>query len=285
MTSQPAHPVSGAIPPVFNAEAPLPVLARLRASAVDFMRAWGRPRLVERRENLRVLEALATLATVAGIVAIGAFYDVAVTRWAGKLDPAVHGLFAQITKIGASGYIFAISAIVTLAALLLRNPARRRRANAALSALAGRAFFIFVVAAVSGIASQIVKHLFGRARPKLLDIVGPMHFDAFSFDATFASFPSGHAVTAFAMVAALAAMAPKLRLPLLAVAVLVAASRVIIGAHYLSDVLAGAGLGYGSAILVRRAFAARSIVFRQMPGGLRLRGAGLVRGLFQRGAR
>ena len=125
----------------------------------------------------------------------------------------------------------------------------------------------------------MLKHMFGRARPKFIDIVGPLHFDAFSFDASFASFPSGHAVTAFAMAVGLGALAPKLRWPLLALAALVAASRVMIGAHYLSDVLAGAGLGFAAAVLVRRAFAARGIVFRRRDGGLRLRGAGLVRGL------
>ena len=116
--------------------------------------------------------------------------------------------------------------------------------------------------AVSGIFSQILKHLFGRARPQLIDIVGPFHFDVFSISSRLASFPSGHTVTAFAAALTLGWFTPRWRWPLLAVAALVGVSRVAVGAHYPSDVIAGALLGVGSALLLRKAFGARRIVFR-----------------------
>ena len=53
-------------------------------------------------------------------------------------------------------------------------------------------------------------------------------------------------------------------------------SRIVISAHYPSDVIAGAGLGIGSAILLRRLFALRGIAFRWTSNGIRLRGDGLV---------
>jgi undecaprenyl-diphosphatase len=57
------------------------------------------------------------------------------------------------------------------------------------------------------------------------------------------SFPSGHTITAFAVTAALAGSYPEMLPGLLFCAVSIAASRVVLGMHFLSDVLAGAALG------------------------------------------
>jgi membrane-associated phospholipid phosphatase len=58
------------------------------------------------------------------------------------------------------------------------------------------------------------------------------------------SFPSGHATTAFAMATALSVIYPKGRFLFFAIAILACAQRLFAGAHYLSDVIAGAILGY-----------------------------------------
>jgi undecaprenyl-diphosphatase len=65
------------------------------------------------------------------------------------------------------------------------------------------------------------------------------------------SFPSGHATVAFACATVLALAVPRLRLPLFALAALIAFSRVYVGVHYPFDVLAGAALGVGIATALR----------------------------------
>jgi undecaprenyl-diphosphatase len=69
------------------------------------------------------------------------------------------------------------------------------------------------------------------------------------------SFPSGHTITAFAVATALSTFYPELAAGLYFCAVSVALSRVLLGMHFLSDVLAGAAIGaflaYGSTHLVR----------------------------------
>jgi len=69
------------------------------------------------------------------------------------------------------------------------------------------------------------------------------------------SFPSGHTITAFAVAVALSLFYPSLAAGLLFCAVSVAASRILLGMHFLSDVLAGAAIGsalaFGAAHLVR----------------------------------
>ena len=57
------------------------------------------------------------------------------------------------------------------------------------------------------------------------------------------SFPSGHTMTAFALAVALGSFYPALSLPLLVLAGTIGLSRIVLGMHFLSDVVAGAALG------------------------------------------
>ena len=57
------------------------------------------------------------------------------------------------------------------------------------------------------------------------------------------SFPSGHTITAFAVAISLSAFYPELATGLLFCALSIAASRILLGMHFLSDVLAGAVIG------------------------------------------
>ncbi|MGC9971521.1 MAG: phosphatase PAP2 family protein [Bryobacteraceae bacterium] len=57
------------------------------------------------------------------------------------------------------------------------------------------------------------------------------------------SFPSGHSLTAFAVSVSLALFFPSLAVALFLAAASVAASRILLGMHFLSDVLAGSVLG------------------------------------------
>src|ERR1700679_1304725 len=57
------------------------------------------------------------------------------------------------------------------------------------------------------------------------------------------SFPSGHSITAFAVALSIGLFYPDLQIGLLAVEVCIASSRIILGMHFLSDVLAGSAIG------------------------------------------
>jgi len=57
------------------------------------------------------------------------------------------------------------------------------------------------------------------------------------------SFPSGHTISAFAITFSVGLFYPDLQAPLIALAVLIASSRIILGMHFLSDVLAGSAIG------------------------------------------
>jgi undecaprenyl-diphosphatase len=90
-------------------------------------------------------------------------------------------------------------------------------------------------------AFQVLKRAIGRQRPSVLQrhnwarLLPPDEF----------SFPSGHTITAFAFTVAAAHYFPFLLPWLLFCALSVAASRIVLGMHFLSDVLAGCVIGCG----------------------------------------
>lgn len=105
------------------------------------------------------------------------------------------------------------------------------------------AIVLFFAILLSGICVQILKHLFGRARPVLFQDLGAFSFQPLAFDMRLNSFPSGHATTmgAIAMVGAM--VAPRFSTYVFGFAAIVGLARILDGAHYASDVIAGLALG------------------------------------------
>jgi undecaprenyl-diphosphatase len=108
----------------------------------------------------------------------------------------------------------------------------------------------FVATGVSQLAFFVMKRLFGRERPCATE----SHCWATLLPPDRFSFPSGHTMTAFAIASSLGYWYPDLLAGLIFCAISVAASRVMLGLHYLSDVLAGilvgSAIGVASAVLL-----------------------------------
>lgn len=112
-----------------------------------------------------------------------------------------------------------------------------------------------VALAGASLASSALKDVFDRARPSVAD---PTVIALIGLPGD-ASFPSGHATSAFAAAGVVMALHPALRAPALALAALVALSRVYLGVHHPVDVLAGALLGAAIAAVV-------VLTARRLPG-------------------
>ena len=110
----------------------------------------------------------------------------------------------------------------------------------------GRSLFIGLVSA--GISVQVLKHLIGRARPRITDaslFIGP------SLKQGYDSFPSGHTTLSFCLSLILSYHLPKYRSLFYVFAVIVGLVRVEGLSHFPSDVLGGAMVGtiVGSVVL------------------------------------
>ncbi len=97
-------------------------------------------------------------------------------------------------------------------------------------------------AAVANVAVVGLKARFRRLRPAR-DAAGAPRLasDFLAFDRF--SFPSGHSLNAFAACSVAALAHPILAPPVLLLAASIGASRVVLGRHFVSDVVAGAALG------------------------------------------
>ena len=101
----------------------------------------------------------------------------------------------------------------------------------------------------------------GRGRPFVGGEANAFNFSHFAGGEAYASFPSGHAVTAAALAFAVSAVWPQLRSAMIVYAILIALSRLVLLAHHPSDVVAGTLVGVVGAMAVRYWFAARRLGF------------------------
>ena len=131
-------------------------------------------------------------------------------------------------------------ALATVALWLLARPYGNPRWKlASASAL--------TAAAVALAVNQVVSHLWARPRP-FTDHPDLTH--VLAARTTDPSFPSDHAAAAFAIAFAVLALSRRAGALFLVAATAIGLSRIALGMHYPSDVLAGALVGFGAATLV-----------------------------------
>jgi undecaprenyl-diphosphatase len=103
--------------------------------------------------------------------------------------------------------------------------------------------------ALAGTTSRVIKISTGRARP---DVHAEAEWNGLRFSSRYNAFPSGHTATSTAFFATLALASWRIGLAFLVIPLLIAFSRIYIGAHHLSDVVAAFLIGLVAALLVVR---------------------------------
>lgn len=204
--------------------------------------------------------AIAAGITIAVFVFLMVTTDAAAIRGVRHVPEWIVSIFREITDFGKSGwFLWPLGLLfVALAALpqILTSFSQR-----VLAAIMVRVGFLFAAIAVPSLFVTIVKRMIGRARPMVGGSLDPFLFSPFEGHAAYAGLPSGHATTAFAVLVAFGTLWPRARTALLVYALLIVVSRVMVTAHYPSDVFAGALVGITGAALVRRYFAQRGLGF------------------------
>ena len=139
-----------------------------------------------------------------------------------------------------AGLATAIYAIATVGLWFIARPYGELKWKlASASALAA--------AAVAMLANQVIAHVWDRSRPYTTHGASDHLLSAPSVDP---SFPSDHAAAAFAIAFAVLAYSRRGGIAFLLASTLIGLSRIALGMHYPSDVLAGALVGWLAAMLV-----------------------------------
>ena len=162
--------------------------------------------------------------------------------------------FAHITDF-ANGAIWYTVGVLGLLAAYVRH--KRRSQNPTAFTRETRAWlFMIVTMATSGTFINAVKLLVGRERPRLLyrDGTHDFHVLTFDLDLSDCGFPSGHTQSIWTAMLCLGFIAPPLRPLLFVVAILISASRIVIGAHYAGDVFASIYIAFFAVLMWRQWF-------------------------------
>jgi undecaprenyl-diphosphatase len=228
-----------------------------RPPRIDPKRPWLLP-----PHQLAVAALVVVVVFVFGMMLIDAPTTAAVER----LPHWVHAFFDTITDYGKSGWVLWPLGLLFLALAAL-PPLVARIEQRVLAAIMVRVGFLFTAVAVPGLFDTIIKRLIGRARPLVGGHLDPTLFHPFAWRSEYASLPSGHATTSFALLVAVSSLWPRARTYALVFALAIAVSRVVVTAHYVTDVAAGALVGTVGALMVRRWFAMRRLGFSFGPDG------------------
>lgn len=205
--------------------------------------------------------ANAAAVIVTAFVLLVILFDPHLVGWRATLGRPVTDFFDFFTQFGKADWILIATGLAILIALVTDARTLRPRERAQRSIRVAAAAYVFLAVAISGIVANLCKNIIGRARPKLFAENGSFSFDFWSWNADWASIPSGHATTGLALGVSLALLFPRLSWVFLCIGLWIAASRPFVGAHYPSDMLAGCLLGGGTAWLLARLFARLRLIF------------------------
>ncbi|WP_206531616.1 phosphatase PAP2 family protein [Affinirhizobium pseudoryzae] len=169
---------------------------------------------------------------------------------------------AVVTDVGKSDWLIFAGVLLLFEALSVSRLTRSVSARCQALHVGQLAAYLLATVIVSGLVANLAKRLIGRVRPLYQDETGIFGFSPLHGGFQFESFPSGHSTTVGAVLMAIALIAPRYRALCLVMAIWLGISRVVVAAHYPSDVIAGLTLGAWSSILLAVLFARHGILFR-----------------------
>ena len=180
-----------------------------------------------------------TVALLLVIITICYLYiDLPLSEYFYALKETQFVTFASILTIFGEGVYYIVPSLMLFIFFRKRNPY-----------YAQISLFILTTTSISGILVNLIKPIFGRFRPEMFFTENLYGFNWFEIAFTMNSFPSGHSATALGAWLAFALIFPKYRIPLLLIGIMIASTRIIVTAHYLSDVIAGSALGIAVTII------------------------------------
>ncbi len=189
-------------------------------------------------------------------------FDPIISQRAQALPGSVVGFNKAITDFGTFRWMLystgLLAIVAYIAARVLTSTSYANRIRTAWRLL----LYFFLTIGTASILVHLLKFLIGRARPELLMDMGAYSLTPFTGDNLYESFPSGHSAAAGVFFGAFLMLVPRFRFIFIGLALVIGVSRVIVGAHYPSDVAAGLLLGTWTAMAFAFIFARSEWLFR-----------------------
>ncbi len=204
------------------------------------------------------------------VIAAFVWADPVFIEWAMSSDINKSGIFGMTTDIGKSDWILISTGCVLLAISAYNFPRLTKPHQVYWHDIFLKFYFAFTAVGFSGLITIGLKNLIGRARPTFFENPETWYSSPFTDTYLFASFPSGHSTTAASLAMVLFLFAPRLAVIFAAMAVWVGITRIGLGAHFPSDVIAGLSVGAGFTWLYARTFAQKRLLF-EFDGPYRLK--------------
>jgi undecaprenyl-diphosphatase len=236
------------------------LLVLVRLSVTQLVRLPSHPRRAAAAR--RLVSHLLLLSAIAGVVIVTMMFELDVAE-IGLMPPrgtAGLGAVRIMTDFGKEAYVlWSLAGALLLVAII--SPGLRGPSQSLMLRFGTRLQFLFFAVLVPLLAGEAIKWIVGRGRPFVGGKADPFNFVHFAGTEAYASFPSAHAVTSFALAFAVSAVWPRARIAMVLYALAIGGSRLVLLAHHPSDVVAGALIGVVGAMLVRYWFAVRRLGF------------------------
>ena len=170
------------------------------------------------------------------------------------VNARAHKFLDGITHYAKAGHWLAVAILALVGAALARHFGAR---GADLPLLINYSLAFIASLTVGSAILHVIKLVLGRRRPRDDMEMGLYGFKPLAFNLDYNSFPSGHALTICCVAVIFTCVWPLLWPLWFGIAAILAVTRALLTAHFLSDVMIGAGIGL---------IAAREVLLLGFPG-------------------
>jgi membrane-associated phospholipid phosphatase len=170
------------------------------------------------------------------------------------VNARTHKFLDRITHYAKAGHWLAAAIIALVAAAIARHFGAR---GSDLPQLINYPLAFIAMLTLGSAVLHVIKLVLGRRRPRDDMEMGLYGFQPFAFNLEYNSFPSGHSLTICCVAVIFTCVWPNWWPLFFTIAFILAGTRALLTAHFLSDVLIGAGLGL---------LAAREVLLLGFPG-------------------
>ncbi len=212
--------------------------------------------------NRPLSSSLWLLLAAAVLVAALLPFDGMISQWAQGLPGGVVTFNERITDFGTFSWMIYGSGSIVIIAYILHRVVRSDGFSSKAKTAWRLALYFFVTIGSASALVHLLKLIIGRARPELFLDYGAHSLTPFANEWLFESFPSGHSAAVGSFFGAFAMLAPRLRIVFALGALTIGITRVVVGAHYPSDVAAGLLVGLWTALMTAFFFARQNWLFR-----------------------